>query len=262
VQIIEFPDRMDPLLGKVTVAYMADIRLNYDRLRIMKDISFRVYQKLPTLIYRPALLMEEWWRQTKKLLEKGDIGLIIRASDIEYLRKEGIEVDYIALYGSTGFWDLLANKVALYGMSRERFRAIVETFGGHLAALRLFFTSLKTVLLDFFDYKRGKIPRDLLRDEVERLLYRVDVYGTYPIPKDLYYDVTYFMHGVNMAVVIRKLGNDLVKLLELDEPLKLEETVVIEGETAAKDIYEAVKAVHPRAVDNLSGTSFTLRHLF
>jgi len=34
VKLIEFPDSMDSLLGKVIVAYLGDLYLNYDELKI------------------------------------------------------------------------------------------------------------------------------------------------------------------------------------------------------------------------------------
>jgi len=47
MQIIEFPDSMDKLLGKVTVAYVSDLFLDTDRLRVVDALEFFAKRREP-----------------------------------------------------------------------------------------------------------------------------------------------------------------------------------------------------------------------
>jgi len=47
MQVIEFPGSMDKLLGKVTVAYVADLYLDTDRLRVMDALEFFAKHREP-----------------------------------------------------------------------------------------------------------------------------------------------------------------------------------------------------------------------
>jgi len=260
MQLIEFPGSMDMLLGKVTVAYVADLYLDTDRLRILDLDGLIVRRKLPALIYGVSPLSKMWWPQVAKLLEKGEIGLIVPAYGVEDLKREGIDVDYIALYGSESFWDAVAEVPERYGLSKDRFRVLVEMFGRHLTTLRLFYDSGSLLLPYIRDYRAGIVSREQLVTHFVDLILDITAYREYVASAEIPMKLLAVMRMSN-ELVIDELEDPTI-LLELDKPAALKATIEFNDESDTENMYRKLKLLHPRAVDRQDSRTIVVRYFF
>jgi len=260
VQVIEFPDSMDKLLGKVTVAYVSDLFLDTEKLRIVDLEILITHRKLPALVYGVSPLSKRWWSYVVKLFEKGEVGFIVPAYGVEDLKREGIDVDYIALYGSDGFWDAVAEDPERFGMNRQRFKALVEMFGKHLTALRLFYDVGSRLLSHIRDYRAGAVSREELAFRFVDLILDVTAYEEY-IPSEEPPMELFAVMRMSNELVINEL-EDPVILLELDKSATLKATIAFNDESDAENMYGKLKLLHPRAVEKQNNKVVVVRYLF
>jgi len=98
---IEFPGKMDALLGKISLAYVAEIYLDWEDLRVLSASGFAAGSRLPAIVYGASpWLDKEMWSRLMRLLDRDEVGLIVSADGVKHLRRKGRELDYVILYGS------------------------------------------------------------------------------------------------------------------------------------------------------------------
>jgi len=263
MQVIEFPDSMDKLLGKVTMAYVSDLFLDTDRLRVMDALEFFANRCEPPALIHTISPLGIHWPQARKLLERGEIGLIVSMDVARDLLHEGIEPDFIALYGSDGFWDMIAEHAEQYDMKRGRFKAFVEAFGKHLAALRFFYGEGWYLMMYFRDYQHGLATRERVGDILVQLLLNTTVYNTYLGSRNPLSAVFLLMRRVN-EVILEKIGDPVI-LLELDEPPRLRATITPKDESGTEELEEAyreLKLLHPKTVESHNEKTLIIHYLF
>jgi len=260
VEHIEFPNKMDPLLGKITVAYICTFDPFDNELRIVDEYQLKKYNSLPALVFEPPV---EERPELLKLLEKGEVGFLVSYESAKELERiTGHGPDYIALYGSTGFWDKqLAVIEEYWGYEKRKAMAIAEMFGRHMVALRFFYDAT-SVMSTLSRYRAGHTSRDVLAREIDLALFEYDAYyDYYPFPDELPLRVTVdVMRFIDEVAVEELLDGDLVKLFELDEPVPI--GLKIRFLEVADAVYRALKQVHPRAVEWVGEGVVLVKHLF
>jgi len=260
MELIEFPRKMDPLLGKISVTYISTFDPYDDELRIVHYYQLRKRIELPALIFDPPV---EEQPELLRLLEKGDVGFLVPYESAKELERiTGREPDYITLYGSAEFWDKQLSIVEEYwGYEKRRAMAVAEMFGRHMAALR-FFYGTRAVVSGVTHYRTGYISRDALAFRIDHTLFEYDAYyDYYPLPDELPLHVTTgVMRFIDKTAVEELLGGDLVKLFELDEPIQV--NLKIRFTEAADAVHRTLKAIHPRAVEWVGEGVILVKHLF
>jgi len=258
---IEFPGKMDALLGKISLAYVAEIYLDWEDLRVLSTSDIVAGSRLPAIVYNASPeLDKELWAHLMRLLDRGEIGLIVSADDVKYLRSEGREVDYIILYGSEEFWSRAASIPEVYGLSRSRFLALVEAFGRHLAAMRLFFDAFHNIPIYVRYYLEGTISRERLAQQLVDAILDVSAYAAYSTRTELMRKVIDVMQASNAAAL--ESVKDPATLLELEEPPRINIRLKLDDVSEAERIYDAVKLLHPRAVEKVSDNTVAVKYLF
>jgi len=261
MEVIEFPDKMDVLLGKVGIAYLACVNINKDDLRVVQAINLITGLVKPPAIVHSVSPLDYFWPKVFELLERGEVGLVVSADVARQLYQEtGRKVNYIILYGSEGFWNIVAERAERYGMDRQRFRAFVEMFGRHMAALRFFWKHGLGILPDIRDYASGKTDREWLARQLVNMLLDVYAYEVYPIP-EAWKDYT-LLAKYSMNKKLLELVGDPVVLLELDKPLKFQVKAEFEREEDAEEIYKILYSLHPRAVERKNQHTVVAKLLF
>jgi len=261
MKVIEFPDKMDVLLGKVAVGYLSYVNIVRDDLRVVQAMHLVSGLVKPPAVVHSVSDLDFYWPKVLELLEKGEIGLVISVNTARRLyQKTGRKADYVILYGSEGFWNIVVERVERYGMNKQRFRAFVEMFGRHMATLRFFWEHDLGILLEYKDYTEGKIDRKWFEPQFVNMLLDVYAYENYPVPEDLKEAVLTFMMR-NNATVLKEAGDPLF-LFELDNPVEIQIENVFEDEKEAEEIYRVLSSLHPKAVERKDRHTVVVKLMF
>jgi len=260
---IEFPNKMDLLLGKITVVYTGTYSVQRDDFRITDIYVFESgrFRKLPVLIkLRGAEITPERATAILKLLEKGEIGILASFYAAKMLKLViGREPDCMALYGSVEFWQMVLDDAhRRYGVDRDRLAPMLAMFGGHMAAMRFIF-STDDVLFHLREYTSGLNERDTFARHATMTLFDFTPYEDYPTPDEPVWTMTLdFMRTVNSVIAEKMGGAD--KLFELKDSLPI--NIGVDVGDKADELFNVLKQLHPRAVEKRDEHTFIVKHLF